>query len=228
MRRLTRFIRRIWPRRLPIDSPGVASVPREALFAEAFGHFLLCGLPAAEAIFQTSEILPGRRFREAVTAMGRHFRCGYSLEVSLRKTELPVDPGLLAALASGEEMGPLADMMFLYSRSAVAGDRRVLHRAFGRTAAAAMFASALAHLLGDRTLGLDEIIVAGRVCVGRFPEFTPDTLQRIHDDIMNGVTLAETLRRIPHLFDPMFVRSVAVCETRPALRAALQRLGQSP
>jgi type II secretory pathway component PulF len=227
MRRLSYLIHRIWPRRVRVGSSRAgAAIPSEALFAAAFGELLLCGLPAATALVQAAEIVPSRRFRKAAFEMVRHFRSGYCLEVSLRKTEYAADPGLLAALATGEEVGPLGDEMLAYAKSHVGGNERVLHRAFGRTAAAAAFAAGLSRLMTERPLTLDIIVAAGRLVVGRYPEFTPLILREIHDEILGGAVLAEAVRRHPSLFDPLFIHCVAACETRPALRAALERLGR--
>jgi type II secretory pathway component PulF len=227
MHRLSHLFHRLWPRRVRVTPARAGTGPsHEALWAAAFSEFLCCGLPAAAALAQAAEVMPGRRFRAAAFEMVRQFRSGYSLEVSLRRTGHPVDPGLLAALATGEEMGPLADEMAAYARSHV-GDDRAVHRAFGRTAACATFAALLARLLADRPLTPELVVAAGRVVAGRYPEFTPGVLQQIHNALVNGVEFHDTIRDHPALFDPLFVRCAAACQTRPALRDALGRLGRS-
>jgi type II secretory pathway component PulF len=228
MRRLSHFLHRLWPRRVRLAPARTRSgPPREALFAAAFAELLQCGLPAANALGQTAEVMPGRRFSGAVHEMVRQFRSGYSLEVSLRRTGCHVDPGLLAALATGEDTGPLADELAAYARSLIGADDRALARAFGRTAAGAAFAAALGRLLAHRPLTPELIVAAGRLVVGRYPEFTPGVLQDIHDGLMNGVTFPDLIGRHPGLFDALFVRCVAACQTRPEMRAALERLGLS-
>ncbi len=195
------------------------------LFAETLAQAISAHLEVSSALALASQVNPSLRLRRAIMEIRGHFRAGYALASSARKTGVRLLPGLLSAFESGETHGCLAEELAAFARSLHPDPRRALCQAMRRSAEAERFAAALARLLRDRRLTLDVVESAGRVAAAGNQHFRK-VVEQVLDDLESGYGLAEALQRCPRYFDPFYCKLLEAAASREHLRLCLERLGR--
>lgn len=198
----------------------------QAIFAEAFRQGLASGLAVDEAVRIASGVTPSHRFRQALWQMVAYLRSGYSLEASLAKTHVGVQPALLVALRTGEEHNCLDVALSAFARRTGRLTAKTFSRKIGRSLEVIQFAAALAVLLRDHPMTVREVRAAGKVAaggMGKFGRIFEEVACRMED----GESLIDALGHYPRQFDRLYREILESTRSREELRKRLEQLGRS-
>ena len=194
----------------------------QVLFAEAFSQAIDSGMEMSSAILAASQTSRSRRFRHALHVMGVNCRQGYTLSISLSKSGVRTARQFRAALEVGETRGHLAEELSAFARYRDQQAPSRLAASLGRSTNVTQFAAALARLLVNERLTVTVIADASRLAAGKDSGFDR-VIGCVIEDMRNGESLAEALRRHPRVFDIFLCKLIAAPQGRDVLRKTLAR-----